>query len=295
MRILVTGATGYIGVRLVHALASHHEYDVIATGRSASYGWPEGVRFVQVDLSQPCWTDGLPNGIDVVVHLAQSKRYRAFPEGVPDVVAVNVRSTVDLADWSYRHGVRRFLLASTGTVYPTGKDQPLREDDPPNPASLYGASKLSAELLLQHYGSLFDVVLMRIFGVYGPGQTDMLIPSTIRRIIDDEEITLAGGVGLYVSPLFVTDCVAMISALIRAPSLGSVRHVNLAGPEAVSLAQIVAILESLLARRARIVRTDAAPIYLVGSGETARRLTGHESFVSLAEGLRRTVKETTDV
>ncbi len=94
-------------------------------------------------------------------------------------------------------------------------DRPLREDDPPCPASLYGASKLSAELLLQHYGTLFETVLMRIFGVYGPGQKDMLIPSTIRRVLNDEEITLAGGAGVYLSPLFVTDCVEMIDALIR--------------------------------------------------------------------------------
>jgi len=295
MKILVTGASGYIGTHLVRALASRGEHEVIGISRSSMQAYSGSVRVLALDLSQRGWTLGLPKAVDVVVHLAQSKHYRDFPDGVKDMVAVNLNSTIDLATWACRHGVKRFLFASTGNVYPTNLDRPLREDDSPCPASLYGASKLGAELLLQHYGTLFEIVLMRIFGVYGPGQKDMLIPSTIRRVLNDEEITLAGGVGIYLSPLFVTDCVKMIDALIQAPRLDPLQRVNLAGPETVSLAQIVVTLEELLARRARVLRTNAQPIYLVGSGDVARKLTAHESFVPLAEGLRRTIRGTENV
>lgn len=251
---------------------------------------PDNVQHVGLDLLQPGWTRSLPETVDVVVHLAQSRRYRRFPESAEDVIAVNVNSTLDLADWAYRHGVNRFLFASTGNVYPTSMRRPVREEDPPRPDSLYGASKLSAEILLEQYSAFFETVFMRIFGVYGPGQRDMLIPSIVRRVLNAEEITLSGGAGVFLSPLFVTDCIQMIESLIRVPLPKPVQRVNLAGPEMVSLAQIVAILEDLLTRSARTVTTDSEPPYLVGSCDQAKRLTGHESFVTLVEGLRHTVK-----
>jgi nucleoside-diphosphate-sugar epimerase len=290
MRVLVSGASGYIGTHLVKSLASHDDCEIVAISRSSTQIRLRNVRHLSLDLSQPGWTRELPQSVDVVVHLAQSRQYRAFPEGVRDVVAINVNSTVDLADWAYRHRVKRFLFASTGNVYPTHMNRPLREEDAPCPATLYGASKLGAELLLQHYSALFETVVMRIFGIYGPGQRDMLIPATIRRILNNEEITLASGAGIYLSPLFVTDCVDMINALIRAPALKPLQHVNLAGPEVVSLSQIVVALEELLSHKARTVNTDANPIYLAGSGDVARQLTGHQTFVPLIEGLRYTVR-----
>lgn len=293
MRILITGATGFIGRKVLGALTHDRTASIVVVGRSAPAPLPSGSEHVTADLSVPGWIDELKGPADVVLHLAQSRRYRDFPDGVKDMVAVNIDATVALADWARRNGVRRFLFASSGTVYPADAERPLRENDVARPASMYGASKLSAELLLEQYAGAFEIVLMRMFAVYGPGQRDMLIPSMVQRLLDGSAITLAGGVGIRLNPLFLTDCVAMIQSLVSASLSGPVERLNLAGAEETSLAQIVTLLETLLGRRANVAETDGRPPYLVGSIEKVRELTKRDSFVPLREGLRRTLVQLT--
>src|SRR5215213_4375742 len=99
VRLLVTGVTGFTGSALVRALAERGE-TVYALHRPG--GAPlerlKGVELVEQDLSSPLG-EGLPE-VDAVVHLAQSRRYREFPEGAADVFEVNASATARLLDWA---------------------------------------------------------------------------------------------------------------------------------------------------------------------------------------------------
>src|SRR5262245_66645035 len=112
MRVVVTGAAGFIGSALLRRLAGHEVIAVIRPGCTVA-----GAECIPLDLSQPLDVALLPSRIDVVIHLAQSSRARIFPQGAADAFAVHVASTAALLDWATRAGASRFCLVSTGSVY----------------------------------------------------------------------------------------------------------------------------------------------------------------------------------
>src|SRR5688572_3473026 len=165
--ILLTGATGLIGSRVAPALARRHA--VTAMVRRLSPKADPRIRWLPSDLGAPFLPDAMPGGADTIVHLAQSAHFRDFPERARDIYEVNVGSTARLLEWGRRTGVKRFIHASSGGLYGHG-DQRFREDDAvrvTEPLGFYLASKHSAELLVEAYGSLFTVVILRFFFVYG--------------------------------------------------------------------------------------------------------------------------------
>ena len=132
MKILVTGGSGLIGRHLIERLAPRHE--VVSVGRTPPTGRPGRARAAGPDEAPG---RASPSGLDAVVHLAQSERYREFPEGAEDVFGVNVQSTFGLLEHARRSGARSFVLASTGGLYgpATGRSARTRRSPPSRPTS----------------------------------------------------------------------------------------------------------------------------------------------------------------
>lgn len=114
-RILVTGVTGHLGCRALDMLCPGNEVHALVRAIPASVR--HGVSYHTVDLSAEWSTDTLPSRIDAVVHLAQSRRFREFPEQSVETFRINVASTATLLDYAWRAGATRFILASTGGLY----------------------------------------------------------------------------------------------------------------------------------------------------------------------------------
>src|SRR5262249_12395477 len=108
-RVLVTGANGFIGRHLVAALARRHHVFGVTRGLD-SVPRLAGVEWIEQDLGQPISSGLLPPRIDAVVHLAQSRSYREFPEKAADIFRVNVGSTQDLLDHARLAGAETFVL-----------------------------------------------------------------------------------------------------------------------------------------------------------------------------------------
>jgi UDP-glucose 4-epimerase len=287
LKILLTGATGFIGRNLVSRLAADNEATTITavTRRTPAPG--AAICWIHADISDRGWTARLPDtSFDIVIHLAQSEHYREFPRRAPDIVQVNVQATVELAEWASRHGVGRFLFASTGSVYGSS-DRVHREDDRCQPGTMYAASKLAAEILLMPFAADMDVLALRLFGVYGPGQTNALLPTVISRFDTGEEITLAGNTGVRFNPIFVDDCATLIQRLAMQRFEGF-QALNVCGSEVVSLRNVVAILEAAAGRKANVRVTDAAPVLLVGCTDKLHGWCDCRGTVSFSDGLLRT-------
>jgi nucleoside-diphosphate-sugar epimerase len=221
-----------------------------------------------MDLGAVGWTARLPRtGADVVFHLAQSRRYREFPLGADDMLRVNTTSTMALAEWARTHGVGRLVFASTGNVYRPSIAR-LKEDDPCQPGSMYAATKLAAEEILRQYGAFLEVVIVRLFSVYGPGQQGMLVPDMIDRVRQGVEIGLADDTGPRLTPLFIDDCVRILESLACGPVAPQVRVFNLAGDEVLSLRQMVEEIGRQLGR-APVFRAVAGPAPAVCGDNTA--------------------------
>jgi UDP-glucose 4-epimerase len=176
MKVLVTGGAGFIGSHLAERLLGDgHEVvilDDLSTGHVEHL--PPDARFYQMDVQSP-WLDELfkIERPEAVLHqAAQASVRRSVADPVFDA-SVNVLGAVTLLQASVRHGVRRFLFASTGgALYGDADVIPTPEDYPTLPVSPYGASKLGAEVYLRTFHAVHGLsyAALRYANVYGPRQ-----------------------------------------------------------------------------------------------------------------------------
>jgi len=176
MKVLVTGGAGFIGSHVADRLLTDgHEVvvlDDLSTGRVEQLN--PAARFYQMDIQSP-WLDELfkIERPEAVLHQAAQASVRRSVEDPGFDASVNVMGTVTLLQASVRHGVRRFLFASTGgAIYGDADVIPTPEDYPALPVSPYGASKLAAEVYLRTFHALHGLsyAALRYANVYGPRQ-----------------------------------------------------------------------------------------------------------------------------
>ncbi len=162
MKILVTGATGKVGSRLVPRLIAKG-YDVRVLVRDAAKA-PAGAEVVVGDLFDPATLPAAVAGIDAIIHLAALFRTFTNNEGI---IKTNHDGTIALADAAVAAGVKRFVFTSTSNVYSSGYKHPAREDDVvnPNDPRAYASSKIVAEQELLNKD--LDVRILRLAFVYG--------------------------------------------------------------------------------------------------------------------------------
>jgi UDP-glucose 4-epimerase len=284
MRILLTGATGFLGRHLLPLLDGH---EIFALARHPSSIDGSSVNWIEADLSCELDVRTLPARMDAIIHLAQSSRFREFPGGAGDVFAVNVAAPSALMDWAVTAGVSRAVFASTGTVYEPFAG-PLREDVAVSPHGYYGASKLAAEALTLAYQAHMAVSQLRVFFPYGPSQRGMMISRLIDTIRSGGTVTLPReGDGIRLSPTFVNDVVS----IFRQACDESWRGVwNVASPETVSFHELANMIGKIAHRTPLISRSEAAtpaPI-LPDLGKLATKV-DLSTFRALEDGLKQTM------
>jgi UDP-glucose 4-epimerase len=246
MRILVTGGTGFLGGKLLPMLAAHEVFALTRRSRAAS---GEHVSWIEADLGRELDTAKLPEKMDAVIHLAQSEAYKSFPEGAADMFSVNVAAPSRLLQWACGAGVSRVVLASTGSVYEPYASR-MDEEAPLRPAGYYPASKIAMEMLSSAYASRFAVSNLRVFFLYGPGESPMMIARMIDSVQTGSEITLpADGEGLVFNPTYVDDCAGVFA---RACEEGWHGVWNVACPQAVSLGALVRAIGKRVGREPNI-------------------------------------------
>lgn len=284
-RVLVVGGTGFIARYLVPRLV-HDGFETFATFRGDAPADVPGVHWVGSDLADHDGTGNWPAAPDTVIYLAQSARWRQFPDGAADVFAVNIAGVFKAAEYARRQGARRFIFASSGSVYDPGPE-PLQEAGPfhlNQPRQLYAAAKLAAELWLSPYSNVMPMVTLRLFVPYGPGQSeDMLMPQLIRKVRHDEPILLDGGDGLRINPVAVAD---VVETLRRSLDLQQTATLNVAGPEVLSLRQIGHTIGEIVGRQPRFERRSTPERALVGDTRALHSALGWVPSTRLADGLR---------
>lgn len=172
-RILITGATGFIGRAIINRLLKKDYYQIIAAVRQNSVTFPLSIVLNNVgDLtSETKWQEAL-YGVEVVIHTAARAHVLKEESDNPlsEFRKVNVVATLNLARQAVRAGVRRFIFISSIGVNGNQNTQPFTENDTPNPVEPYAVSKLEAEQELHklEVETSMDVVIIRPPLVYGP-------------------------------------------------------------------------------------------------------------------------------
>jgi UDP-glucose 4-epimerase len=291
LSILITGASGFLGSALIRALADT-KATVYASVRNHAtltnrlgMPLPANVEPLRCDLSDIGSIQVLPPRVDVVIHLANSHQFKSFPEGAADVFAVNVGATAQLLNWMSRVGARQFIFASTGNVY-SDHLSPISETWQCEGSGYYAASKHAGEILARSYASLMQVDVLRIFGLYGPGQDKGLVRSIFHGVNDETEFKLNDGKGTVITPTYITDAVSAILLLLTAAKTNSYNIYNLAGDEAVSFKALAEKIGILLGKKPRFLDMPEPATYLLGSAATLRERLGWRPRIMVDEGLQ---------
>lgn len=306
-KYLVTGSAGFIGSQVAkQLLAQGHQvvgldnlndyYDVSMKHHRNSWLEGDGYEFVHADLEDMSALTELfdRHSFDAVVNLAARAGVRYSMIDPHVYMTTNAMGSLNLLEQMRQHEVKKYVLASTSSLY-AGLPMPFKETLPVNePISPYAASKKAAEVMAYTYHHLygFDVSICRYFTVYGPaGRPDMSVFRFIRWIDEGTPIELFGDGEQARDFTYVDDIAAGTIAAIR--PLGF-EIINLGGGgEPVSLNVMIAKLEQLLGKKSQVERktfhkadmkTTSADI------QKANELLGWEPKVSLDEGLQACVE-----
>ena len=169
---MITGVAGFIGSKIASKFVNEgHKVigiDNLSSGLMSNV--PQGLKFIEFDLSNPEVIEILPQSCDLILHLAgQSSGEISFDNPVNDLNK-NTVSTLNLIEYGKRCKVKKFLYASSMSVYGNVPDKPIPENFIVKPLSCYGVGKLAAEHYLEIFKEEVPFINLRMFNVYGPGQ-----------------------------------------------------------------------------------------------------------------------------
>jgi len=298
LRVLVTGATGFIGGHLVPQLVErgHEVYSLerYVTGRYV-LGQRREVKTVFGDLKEYFAIRRVIHVVkpDVVIHLAAISPVAYSYDHPREVIETNLSGTVNLAESCLREvpHFKQFLFASTSETYGNGPS-PKIEETPQNPNSPYAVSKLACEkyLLYMRDAYRFPVTILRNFNTYGrKDNTHFVVERTILQMLQEKTIRLGGPTPVR-DFLYVDDHVySYLTCLNKQEAKGDV--FNFCTGRGVSIKQLVELIGELTDFKGEIVwhTIPARPLdilELVGDYSKAKRLLGWEPRFTLEEGLK---------
>ena len=315
MKILVTGAAGFIGFHCaMRFLSEGHTivgldnlndyYDVkLKYARLALLKERERFMFVEMDLSDRAGVDALfkKEGFDVVVHLGAQAGVRYSIDNPFAYVDSNITGTLTVLEGCRHYGIKHLLYASSSSVYGANTKQPFSiEDRVDSPISLYAATKKADELMCQTYAHLyrFPITGLRFFTVYGPwGRPDMAYFKFANAITAGKPIDVFNHGDMKRDFTYIDDVVDGIHALVGSRPLAADdetphRVYNLGNNNPEQLLDMISLLEAALGRQAQknllpMQPGDVCATY--ADIDSSERDFGFSPKVDLATGLQKFV------
>jgi NAD dependent epimerase/dehydratase len=311
MKVLVTGADGFIGSHLVEALV-RNGYDVrafVLYNSFNSWGWlnhaPRQVRdsldVFSGDIRDPHGVKTAMHRCDAVLHLAALIAIPYSYHSPDTYIDTNVKGTLNVLQAARELGIRRMVHTSTSEVYGTARFVPITEEHPLQGQSPYSASKIGADQLAYSFHASFDlpVVIARPFNTYGPRQSARaVIPTIITQIASGKEVLKLGAVSPTRDFNFVNDTVAgFIAALESQAGAGEV--INFGSNYEISIGDAAQLIADVLGKPVEIL-TDEARLRprnseverLWADNQKAHKLFGWKPVYGGREGFRKGIEET---
>lgn len=303
MRVLVTGAAGFIGSHVCEELLLRG-HGVVGVDSFVPY-YPRDAKernlsglqtsdhfhFIEADLRTESLRQVL-TGVDAVIHEAAMPGLVRSWDDFETYMSCNLLATKRLLDASRDTGIRRFVHISTSSVY--GANAVGDETQPTAPVSPYGVTKLAAENLVLAYVREFGfpALILRYFSVYGPRQRpDMAYAIFARSMIEGRPITVFGDGTQSRSNTYVSDCVRGTLLALEGGRIGEVY--NIGGGQVIELRRALEIIADVLGIRPAIafdVRRPGDQLHTAADISRARREFDYCPVVDPVEGLEGQVR-----
>jgi nucleoside-diphosphate-sugar epimerase len=259
MKVLVTGATGFVGGHLVKRLINdgHSVRALVRRGRDLK-GFNGRVEIVYGDITDPHSLGDATRDIDMVYHSAALVR----EAGVPDSLfwKINVEGTRNLLEASHKHGIKRFIHISTCGVHGDVRNPPATEDSPFNPEDIYQKTKIESERLVMDFRRKgLPAVIIRPAGIYGPGDTRLL---KLFKLIKGRKFIMVGDGKTLFHLVYIDD---LIDALILAGQVPDAEGEAflIAGERYLSLNELTKIIADFFGVLQRKIHLPVLPIRLL--------------------------------
>lgn len=308
MKILITGADGFIGSHLTEELiySGFKVKAFVYYNSFNTWGWldtlpksvMDNVEIYQGDIRDPNGVEMAMEGVDAVFHLAALIAI-PFSYYSPDTyVDTNIKGTLNILQAARKKMLSRILITSTSEVYGTAKYVPIDEKHPFQGQSPYSATKIGADRLAESFYRSFQmpITIVRPFNTYGPRQSARaVIPAIITQLLSGQKEIKLGALTPTRDFNYVKDTVNGFIEIYKS-KLTIGEEINIATQRETSIKEISEILIKQINKDAYIIcdekrlRPKQSEVNrLVGSNEKILRLTNWRIKHSLEEGLKKTI------
>lgn len=300
---LVTGVAGFIGSHLAEELL-HRGYSVIGIDCFTDY-YPleikednlanlmvnDRFKFIKADLLEVNLKD---LNMDYIFHQAAQPGVRAsWGKNFQVYVKNNILVTQKFLEDCLSLDIKKFVFASSSSVYGDVTGSPIRENSLPRPISPYGVTKLAAENLCFLYWKNYGIptISLRYFTVYGPRQRpDMAINKFVKAVLKGKKVTIYGNGEQTRDFTYISDVVN--ANILAAESDLDGEVFNIGNGSKVSVNRLIDLLEGIIGKKAErqyVEKQKGDVEHTMASIEKARSLFGYEPRVALEDGLKRYV------
>ena len=309
MKVLVTGADGFIGSHLVeHLVEKGYAVRAFVLYNSfGSNGWLDTlpkdifnkIEIFAGDIRDPNGTRLAMEGIDVVYHLAALIAIPYSYHSPDNYVDVNIKGTLNVLQAARLLKTKRILVTSTSEVYGTAKYVPIDELHPFQGQSPYSATKIGADRIAESFYRSFDmpVTIVRPFNTYGPRQSARaVIPTIITQLLNGKTEIKLGALHPTRDLLFVKDTAKAFLEIANCDKLIG-EEVNIATQSEISIGDLAQSIIDIINPKAKIISDDvrlrpekSEVERLLGSNEKLKKFTNWKPEVELKDGLAKTIE-----
>lgn len=309
MYILITGGAGFIGSHLCEKLIDLN-HKIICIDNFNNYYNPKikennlkniidnkNFTLYRLDILNKEKINEIFSAqkINIIIHLAARTGVRPSLSNALLYEAVNVQGTINLLEACKDYGIKKFIFASSSSVYGDNKKVPFSEDDNvDNPVSPYAATKKSGELICYTYHYLYEISILcfRLFTVYGPRQRpEMAIHKFTRHILEEKPIEVFGDGTSSRDYTYIDDIIpGIISSLDK---INGYEIINLGNSKPINLLKLINLIEKEVNRKAVIKYADAQPgdvFTTYADIRKAKKMLKYQPETSIEEGIENFIK-----
>lgn len=295
MRVLVTGGAGFVGSHVCDDLLLHgHEVvcaDIRKTTNIDAALKHDNFTFVQTEIE--CYDDvcEIMMRVDTVLHLAAIADVGTCIKNPDLAFNVNVMGTYNVLEAARQASVRRVVFASTAAVYGRS-DKDLSERDELSPNDMYAASKLAGEHMCMAYGRSYQmsIGILRFFNIFGPRQVGAVIPTFVRRALNDDMLVVNHGGSDVRDFVYIDDVVAVYRKMMLSNKVGPY---NIGTGRGVTMAELANMVCEMCGSTVKPKVEGVVPVFshrLVTQAYTAWEQLKWKHMYTLEAGLHEYVK-----